>query len=49
MVSSLEMLNAKPAVGGGVPVPVSGAGESVERAALGNEGTGDVARLEPFF
>ena len=51
MVSSLEMLNATPAAGGGVPVPVSsGAGEAVERAALGNdEGTGDVERPEPLF
>lgn len=47
----MEMLKATPAVGGGVPVPVpvSGAGEAVERVALGNEGASDVERLEPLF
>ena len=49
MVSSLEMLKATPAAGGGVPVPMSGAGEAVERAALGGEGTREVERLEPLF
>ena len=51
MVSSLDMLNATPAAGGGgVPAPVlvlvSGAGEAVERGTLGNEG---VERVEPLF
>jgi hypothetical protein len=49
MVSSLEMLKATPAAGGGVPVPVSGGGEAVERAAPGSEGTSEVERLEPLF